>query len=138
MSEYHTNIRMVFRQNDPESVNILTQMGGTVEMEKMTYQTSSIGGMEFNTGMGSTRVVESFRIDPNLVKEMPLGYCVVHQKDQNLIHYLQTDYLPITSTRNFLDQRQRDTAPSKSENHPAKPKKVSPDPHKQSYFEAMP
>lgn len=100
----NTNNRFVFRQSDPESVNTHSQMGGTVETEKMTHQIFDQAGTELNTGLGSSRVVETFRIDPNMLKDLPLGYCVFHQKDSSQIRYLQTDYIPIKGPADFLEQ----------------------------------
>lgn len=65
-----TNIKMIFRQTDPRSVNLITEMGGTVETEKITEQTSRLLGEHLNTGMGSARMVEKFRIDPNIIRDL--------------------------------------------------------------------
>lgn len=101
----NTNIKLIFRQTDPDSVNILSRMGGTYETEKLTYQTEEQIGTNVYTGVGTSRVVEKFRVDPNVIKELPRGYCALMEKDTNRICYLQTDYLPVRGSGAFLQKR---------------------------------
>ncbi|QQR81256.1 MAG: TraM recognition domain-containing protein [Deltaproteobacteria bacterium] len=102
-----SNIKMIFRQTDPRSVNLITEMGGTVETEKITEQTSKLLGEHLNTGMGSARMVEKFRIDPNIIRDLPRGYCVLIQRDIKRICYIQTEYLPFKGPTDFLEKRKR-------------------------------
>lgn len=101
----NTNIKLIFRQADPESVDLLSRMGGTYETEKMTFQTNQEMGSIINTGGGSSHSVEKFRVDPNVIKELPRGYCALIEKDTSRICYLQTDYLPVKGSGAFLKQR---------------------------------
>lgn len=104
----NTNIKLIFRQADPKSVDLLSRMGGTYETEKMTFQTNDQLGSVMNTGGGSAHVVEKFRVDPNVIKELPRGYCALIEKDTSRICYLQTDYLPIRGSGAFLRKKAED------------------------------
>lgn len=104
----NTNNKLIFRQTDPDSVNLLTQMGGTAAADKLTVQTSQFLGGTVETGVGSSRTVEKFRIDPNLIKELPRGYAVLMQKDINRICYVQCDYMPVKGSLDFLKEREKE------------------------------
>ena len=104
----NTNTRMVFRQNSATSRDLITKMGGTIEVEKFTHQLEHDGHQELLTGRGSSRRVETFQIDPNIITELDTGYCVLVQHKRNgkdRITYLQSDYLDIGCEASFLRER---------------------------------
>ena len=104
----NTNTRMVFRQNSATSRDLITKMGGTIEVEKFTHQTEHDGRQESFTGRGSSRRVETFQIDPNIITELQTGYCVLVQHKRtgkDRITYMQSDYLDIGCEADFLKQR---------------------------------
>lgn len=104
----NTNTRFVYRQNSAESRDLITKMAGTVEMEKVTYQTESAYGMNVNTGVGSIRRVEAFQVDPNLITEFPTGYCALLQHKKGAgdrIRYMKSDYIDISAQADFLKER---------------------------------
>ena len=104
----NTNTRIVYRQNSAESRDLITKMAGTVEKEKITYQTSAEQGMNVHTGMGSIRVVEAFQVDPNLITEFPTGFCALlqHKKSgRERIRYMKSDFIDIGRPADFLRER---------------------------------
>jgi conjugal transfer pilus assembly protein TraD len=104
----NTNTRIVFRQNSAESRDLITKMAGTVEKEKITSQTDVEYGIHMNTGRGSSRRVEKFQLDPNLITEFPTGYCALLQHKKSgvdRIRYVKSDYIQIASEATFLGDK---------------------------------
>lgn len=101
----NTNIRIVYRQNSAESRDLITKMAGTVEKEKLTHQTDRELGMNVNTGRGSVRQVESFKLDPNLITEFQTGYCalLLHKNGpKDRVRYMKSDFIDISAETDFL------------------------------------
>ena len=104
----NTNIRIVYRQNSAESRDLITKMAGTIEKEKITYQTDVEMGTHVNTGRGSVRRVETFQVDPNLITEFPTGYCALLQHKKGVgerLRYMKSDYIDISQSASFLRER---------------------------------
>ena len=104
----NTNMRIVYRQNSAESRDLLTKMAGTVEKEKLTYQSDVAMGMNESTGKGSIRRVETFLLDPNLVTEFPTGYCALlqhHKGARDRLRYMKSDYIDVSRPADFLRER---------------------------------
>ena len=104
----NTNTRIVYRQNSAESRDLITKMAGTIEKEKLTFQTNLEMGMSVNTGRGSVRRVETFQVDPNLITEFPTGYCALLQHKKSAgerLRYMKSDYIDISESAAFLRER---------------------------------
>ncbi len=74
------------RQNVPASAELVARMIGTDTVWQHTYQVTSVGlgaslrrGTQ-NTGLGSKREVEQFRIHPNVIKELDTGGLILITK----------------------------------------------------------
>lgn len=89
----NTNIKIIMRQDDPDSVEKLAKMGGSEKVMVSTYQTEKqITGTEL-TGLGSMREGMIFRIDPDLIRTLGRGEAIVVRKFPKLeIDYVKLDY----------------------------------------------
>ena len=73
----NTNIKIILRQDDPDSVEKLTKIGGTKKTLISTYQTEQkFTGKDF-TGVGSIREGQELRIEPDLIRGLQRGEAVV-------------------------------------------------------------
>ncbi len=91
----NTNTRLVYRQNSAGSRDLISKMAGTIEEEKFTYQTENFLDYQLNTGVGSARKVDTFRLDPNRISEFQTGYCALlqHKKNgSNRLQYMASDF----------------------------------------------
>ena len=80
----NTNIKIILRQDDPDSVEKLTKIGGTKKTLISTYQTEQkFTGKDF-TGVGSIREGQEFRIEPDLIRGLQRGEAVVILKSPEL------------------------------------------------------
>jgi hypothetical protein len=80
----NTNIKIILRQDDPDSVEKLTKIGGTKKTLISTYQTEEkFTGKDF-TGVGSIREGQEFRIEPDLIRGLQRGEAVVILKSPEL------------------------------------------------------
>lgn len=72
----NTNIKICLRQSaDAEYV---AGLGGTYKTVKRTEQTlAAVYGHE-RTGLGSAREVDEYHVSPNLIRQLPQGYAIVH------------------------------------------------------------
>jgi len=87
----NTNIKIILRQDDPQSVEKLTKIGGTRTTTISTYQTEEkLLGKDF-TGVGSIREGQAFRIDPDLIRALKRGEAVLIWKSPSF----QTDYVKL-------------------------------------------
>lgn len=64
-----TNVKLIFRQADPESAELLARLMGTETTTKKTHQIMDGA----TTGAGSIREVEAYRVHPNAIKSAGLG-----------------------------------------------------------------
>lgn len=89
----NTNIKIIMRQDDPDSVEKLAKMGGSEKVMVSTYQTEKqITGTEL-TGLGSVREGMIFRIDPDLIRTLGRGEAIVMRKfPKPEIDYVKLDY----------------------------------------------
>ncbi|MFH0984881.1 MAG: TraM recognition domain-containing protein [Candidatus Omnitrophota bacterium] len=80
----NTNIKIILRQDDPDSVEKLTKIGGTKKTLISTYQTEQkFTGKDF-TGVGSIREGQEFRIEPDLIRGLQRGEAVLILKSPEL------------------------------------------------------
>jgi len=87
----NTNIKIILRQDDPESVEKFTKVGGTRPTLISTYQTEDrLLGKGF-TGQGSIRAGQEFRVDPDLIRALKRGEAVVILKSPSF----HTDYVKL-------------------------------------------
>lgn len=87
----NTNVKVILRQDDPESVEKLTKIGGTRRTVISTYQTEDrLLGKGF-TGTGSIREGQAFRVDPDLIRALKRGEAIVIWKTPSF----HTDYVKL-------------------------------------------
>ncbi|HAR41853.1 MAG TPA: hypothetical protein DCS07_04365 [Bdellovibrionales bacterium] len=72
----NTNVRFIFRQDDPDDAETWARFFGTSRVIKGTFQTKD--GAQ--TGMSSNREVQEFRIGPDTIKDLGVGECVFSLK----------------------------------------------------------
>jgi type IV secretory pathway TraG/TraD family ATPase VirD4 len=73
----NTAVKIAHRQDVPASAQTIAQLAGTVERweESRHYAGGLLGG--YDTGRGTRRRVEQYRVHPNEVKELHTGEAVV-------------------------------------------------------------
>lgn len=104
----NTNIKIILRQDDPESVEKFTKVGGTRPVVISTYQTEDrLLGKGF-TGQGSIRAGQEFRVDPDLIRALKRGEAVVIWKSPSF----HTDYVKLDFFNHpgvsFVDIKEKD------------------------------
>lgn len=81
----NTNIRFVFRQDDPVDSETWSKFFGTKLTIKSTYRTTD--GLA--TGESSNRESLEFRIHPDSIKELSVGQCIASIKSRRLLELKQ-------------------------------------------------
>jgi len=87
----NTNIRFIFRQDNPYDAEELAKYLGTVNTTKKTYQSEN----GTNTGRASVRDTQEFIIHPQKIKTLSRGNCILSIKSENLIQELKIPF-PVT------------------------------------------
>lgn len=90
----NTNVRFVFRQDDPEDAETWASFFGTADVVKKTYRTS--GGQE--TGESSNRLSREFIIHPDGIKTLMTGECIYSAKSRRVLKKIRVP-LPSNKTR---------------------------------------
>jgi type IV secretory pathway TraG/TraD family ATPase VirD4 len=75
-----TAVKIVHRQDVPDSARTIAQMVGTEEVWEETRQTGGLMFGGFDTGRGTRRLTEKFIIHPNKIKTLRTGEAVVISK----------------------------------------------------------
>jgi type IV secretory pathway TraG/TraD family ATPase VirD4 len=89
----NTNIKIIMRQDDPQSVEKLTKMGGTRKTLISTYQTEEKFLGKGLTGTGSIREGQAFRMDPDLIRGLRRGEAFAVWKSPSFqIEHVKLDY----------------------------------------------
>lgn len=70
------NVHIIFRTDDPDDAELWSRFLGTKKSIKSTYQTQGGGA----TGAASNREVLEFKVDPDTIKDLGVGECVVSIK----------------------------------------------------------
>jgi type IV secretory pathway TraG/TraD family ATPase VirD4 len=71
----NTNVKICLRQTD--DAEYVAGLGGTRTVVKRTEQTQATFLGDSQTGLGSARDAEEYRVSPNVVRELPQGVAVV-------------------------------------------------------------
>lgn len=76
----NTNVKCIMGLNDPETADFYARHFGTMTTEKVTEQVEEKGFFKKHeqTGRGSLREVESYKVHPNILKELCNGRGVLH------------------------------------------------------------
>lgn len=90
----NTNVRFVFRQDDPDDAETWSRFFGTHSVLKRTFQTQDGA----KTGMSSNREALEFRIPPDLIKDLKIGHCIVSIKTDRIFQELTVPH-PDTNSR---------------------------------------
>ena len=93
----NTNVKIIMRQDDPDSIDKYSKIGGSKRTLISTYQTEdSMLGTGF-TGRGSLREGQAFRVDPDLIRSLGRGEAVVITKFPRF----RIDYLKLAPETNI-------------------------------------
>ncbi len=84
----NTNVRFIFRQDDPDDAETWSRFFGTRNAIKRTFQTQD----GTSTGLSSNREVLEFRISPDTIKDLPIGECVVSIKTDRIFEKIRVPY----------------------------------------------
>lgn len=76
----NTNVRFVFRQDDPDDAETWARFFGTRLVLKSTYQTQD--GSQ--TGLSSNREALEFRVAPDTIKDLSIGQCILSMKTEKI------------------------------------------------------
>lgn len=69
----NTNVKVVMRNNDPDTADYLARSFGTEASEKKTERRQMTILGEMNTGEGSVRDVEQYVVHPNVIRGLGIG-----------------------------------------------------------------
>lgn len=89
----NTNIKIVLRVDDPETIEQYCRMAGTRQQLKFTYQTDMDVFGHRPSGAASMREVDVFNIDPNTFRKLRVGDAVVMIKSSRKFYNVRLDYL---------------------------------------------
>lgn len=111
----NTNIKIILRQDDPDSVEKLTRIGGTKKTLISTYQTEQKFAGKGFTGVGSIREGQEFRIEPDLIRALQRGEAVVILKSPELYTgHVKLDFFGHPAYRGeFIVKHPEKSAPKK-------------------------
>lgn len=96
------NIKIIMRQDDPDSIETYAKISGTETKLKDTFQFEQGAFDKTNTGLGTVREVEEFRIKPNMIRELGRGEGAVIIKQPFLTDILQLDYIGETKPMQYI------------------------------------
>ncbi len=89
----NSNIKIILRQDDPQSIETYSRISGTEKTFKDTVQVQDDFVSQDPTGMGTVRVVDEFRLKPNTIRELGRGEAGIIIKQPHHIDLLQLDYV---------------------------------------------
>ncbi|MGK5087917.1 TraM recognition domain-containing protein [Bdellovibrionota bacterium FG-2] len=84
----NTNVRYIFRQDDPDDAETWARYFGTKMVTKSTYQNEY--GM--NTGRSSQRETQEFKIHPDLIKSLKIGECIFSVKTEDVLRAINIPF----------------------------------------------
>ncbi len=97
------NIKIVMRQDDPQSIEIYSRISGTEKTFKDTQQVQEDFVSQSPTGMGTIRVVEEFRLKPNTIRELARGETgIILKQPLNFVDIVQLDYIDAITQGNAM------------------------------------
>ncbi len=101
----NTNVKCVLGLNDPETADFYARHFGTKTIEKMTEQVQESGWFrkKEETGKGSMREVEEYKVHPNVLKELYEGNGVLHLPTRNGTVTERIKFKPIDSKELTID-----------------------------------
>ena len=90
----NTNLKMVFRGNDPSTAEYYADQLGTYETYKETERVSKSKITESEDYVGSLRKVKEYIENPNKLKQLKRGQALIFGKHPEFFHsIINTDYL---------------------------------------------
>jgi hypothetical protein len=90
-------IKIAHRQDVPSSARTIAEIAGTERVWEQTFQTGRRALLpDRDTGRGTRRQVERYRVDPDTIKTLPTGHAVLITK------------VPTSSVQTVHVQRPRD------------------------------
>lgn len=89
----NTNVKIVLRIDDPETIERYSRMAGTRTNVKYTYQTEDNFLGRMRSGGASMREVQEFNIDPNEFRHLEVGEGIVIIKSSRRIHRVRLDFI---------------------------------------------
>lgn len=81
----NSNVRFIFRQDDPEDAETWSRFIGTRKTTKQTYRTSQ----GTRTGESSNREGQEFIVNPDRIKSLRVGECVFSMKTERELSILR-------------------------------------------------
>jgi hypothetical protein len=115
----NTAIKIIHRQDVPESAERLASTAGTVKTWQETFQTDYQLDNTLNlllhdglSGRGTRKLVDEFRVHPNLFKNLPTGHAIVIRKTHG-VHATETLIVPRASRSQRPSGRRSVTAASR-------------------------
>jgi len=81
----NTNVRFVFRQDDPDDAEKWANFFGTKDTLKTTFRTKEGD----STGEASNRISKEFRIHPDTIKELAIGECIFSVKSSETLSQIR-------------------------------------------------
>lgn len=101
----NTNVKCILGLNDPETADFYARHFGTTTSQKLTEQVREIGWFrnKEETGRGSMREVEEYKIHPNVLKQLYQGDGVLHLPTERGTVTERIKFKPITAKELSID-----------------------------------
>lgn len=96
------NIKIVLRQDDPDSIETYARISGTEKSLKDTLQTREEFLDKSLTGLGTVREVDEFRVKPNVIRELGRGEAALIIKQPFLTDVIQLEYIGHIPQQNYV------------------------------------
>lgn len=96
------NIKVVLRQDDPDSIETYARISGTEKALKDTLQTQEDFLDKTPTGLGTVREVDEFRLKPNVIRELGRGEAGIIIKQPFMTDVLQLDFIGQIPQQNYV------------------------------------
>jgi len=96
------NIKIVLRQDDPDSIETYARISGTEKSLKDTIQTQEELFDKSPTGLGTVREVDEFRVKPNVIRELGRGEAALIIKQPFLTDVIQLEYIGQIPQQNYV------------------------------------
>ena len=92
----NTNIKVILRIDDPETIEMFAKTCGTIKKTELTYQTTRGFFWRWRTGDGSMKEVDEYKVNPNEFRNLDVGEGIFLSKKPSKLsrikfNYIQTD-----------------------------------------------
>jgi intracellular multiplication protein IcmO len=111
----NTVFKFIFRCDVPNDLQIISGIIGTIDTQIESHQTQQGFGHKVQTGLGNTHEGKSYRVEPDVIRNLGIGECILIDKDKKTVSLLKitNSKIPLEakeSTPNPLAKREKQTS----------------------------